>query len=56
MECTKAMYRAKRMSWSREPMPPGKELKHNNAFPRNDREVDETNESIEPLDYSVTYP
>ena len=36
-------------------MLPGKELKHNNTFPRNNREVNETNESREELDYSVTY-
>lgn len=48
------MYRSKRMPWSREPMLPGKELKHNDTFPKNDREADGTNESIEALDYSVT--
>ena len=36
-------------------MLPGKELKHNDTFPRNNREVNETNESREELDYSVTY-
>ena len=43
------------MSWRREPTLPGEELKRNNTFPRNNREVDETNESREGLDYSVTY-
>ena len=55
MECTRAMHRTKRMSWRREPTLPGEELKRNNTFPRNNREVDETNESREGLDYSVTY-
>lgn len=38
-----------------EPLLPGEEPEHNdNTFPKNNREVDETNGSIEDLDYPVT--